>query len=104
VNLTLRAEATDNAEAFSSSAHDITDRARTLASATWSPNDWDSVGEAGSDQLTPDLSALIQEVVSRPGWSAGNSLAFIINGSGERTAEAHDGESSKAPLLRVTWQ
>lgn len=104
VNLAIRAQAADDAWQFSSADNDITDRARTLASVAWAPGEWDSVGEAGSDQETPDLSALIQEVVSRPGWNPGSSIAFIIDGSGERTAESHDGSVSKAPLLRVTWQ
>ncbi|MFT5142970.1 MAG: hypothetical protein ACI80V_001015 [Rhodothermales bacterium] len=61
-------------------------------------------GPAGSDQETPDLKALVQEIVNRSGWGSGNSMAFIITGSGERTAESYEGSSSKAPLLRVTWQ
>jgi hypothetical protein len=47
---------------------------------------------------------MVQEVVSRPGWQSGHALAFIISGSGQRTAESEDGSSSKAPLLHVEYR
>ena len=40
--------------------------------------------------------------VNRPGWF-GDDVVFIITGTGERTAESWDGDSSRAPLLRVEW-
>ncbi|MEJ2261757.1 MAG: hypothetical protein P8X83_08960 [Nitrosopumilaceae archaeon] len=62
---------------------------------------WNTVNEKHS---TPDISPLVQEVVDRPGWSIGNSMAFIITGDGERTAEAYDGESGAAPLLHIEYE
>ena len=61
---------------------------------------WNTTSEK---HQTPDISAVIQEVVSRGGWTSGNDLVLIISGSGERTAESYDGESSNAPLLRVEY-
>ncbi len=46
---------------------------------------------------------MIQEIVSRPGWSSGNSLAIIITGSGRRAAEAWNGDQAGAPLLHITY-
>ena len=44
--------------------------------------------EAGEDQQTPDLAAIVQEIINREGWQEGNAMAFIFNGSGTRTAES----------------
>jgi hypothetical protein len=59
---------------------------------------------SGPDQQTPDLSAVIQELVNRPGWSSGNALAIIITGTGKRTAEAFNGDADGAPLLHVRYR
>jgi hypothetical protein len=42
-------------------------------------------------------------VVDRSGWSANNSLVFMIEGSGTRTTESYDGEPTAAPLLHVEY-
>jgi len=81
----------------------ITDRPVTTASVPWSPVPWTTVGEAGLDQQTPDISAIIQEIVNLPGWASGNSLAVIISGTGERTAESFNGVASAAPKLHVEF-
>jgi hypothetical protein len=69
----------------------------------WPPVGWTTVNEVGVNQQTSNLSAIIQEIVSRPGWAGGNSLALIITGSGHRTARAYDGEAAGAPLLHVEY-
>ena len=101
-NLTIRAQAIDNAPAFTSTTKPST---RTLgaAAASWAPAAWTLVGEVGANQRTPDLSAVVQGVVSRPGWTAGNALAFVITGTGHRTARAYDGKPAGAPLLHVEY-
>ena len=68
----------------------------------WSPEDWGTVGEADRRQLSPDLSKLVQEVVDRPGWTAGNSVAFLISGKGLHIAGAVDG--GKPAVLHLQWQ
>jgi len=66
---------------------------------------WGSVGAAGTDQRTADLTSIVQEIVSRPGWNSGNAMAFIITGSDstKRVAEAYDGDAAGAPLLYVEY-
>jgi hypothetical protein len=70
----------------------------------WSPPDWTAVGAAGAAERTPDLAALLQEIVDRPGWAPGNALALLVTGTGTRTAESFDGLASAAPLLRVEYR
>ena len=100
-SLTLQAQAADIAATFAATALNVSSRPRTAASVSWSPAAWSLVGEAGLNQRTPDLSAVIQEVVSRPGWVSGNALAIIITGSGHRTARSYDGKALGAALLHV---
>ncbi len=99
----LRGEAVDNAATFSDADFDISSRPTTSAEASWDWPLWLTEHEEGPDQQTSDISAVIQELVDRPGWSPGNSLALIITGSGENTAEAFEGEADAAPLLHVEF-
>ena len=100
-HLTIYAQASDNAPAFKFAHHNITSRARTSASVSWSPSPWNEIGEKSQTQRTPNLSALIQEVVNRDGWHSNNAIAFIIKGSGERIASSKDG--GNAPTLHITY-
>jgi hypothetical protein len=102
-NLTLAAEATGDAATFLAVDGNISGRSTTVASAGWSPPPWLVAGEAGPAQRTRDLSAVIQEVVDRDDWSAGNDLAIIITGTGKRVAEAYEGSFQGAPLLHVEY-
>ena len=101
-NLTLRAQAADDAATFTNASGNVSTRPRTSASVSWSPPTWTSSG-AGASQRTPDLSAPIQEVVNRQGWASGHSIAVIITGTGHRTAWAWDGRPTSAPLLHVEY-
>ena len=69
----------------------------------WEPSAWNTKGEAGPLQRTPELAALIQQIISQPGWNSGNALALIITGTGERVAESFDGDSSGAPNLLIQF-
>jgi len=99
--LTIQGQAADNAPTFASSSTNVSGRVRTSASVSWSPAAWNTVGDAGADQRTPNLAPILQEIVNRPGWNAGNSLALLVSGTGHRTADAYDGSATAAPLLRV---
>jgi len=102
-SLILWGQAQDNPPTFSSSSGNISGRARTTASVGWTPPPWTQVGQAGVDQRTPNLAAIIQEITNRPGWESGNSLVLIITGTGHRTAVSYDGNAAAAPLLHLEW-
>ena len=102
-SLMIEGEDIENAPAFTSFAYDISSRLRTPANVSWSPVEWTAVGQAGTDQQTPDISSVIQEIVDRAGWSSGNSLAIIITGTGRRVAESYNGDQGGAPLLHVEY-
>ena len=101
-SLTIQGQAADNPTNFSGTSYNVSARARTTASVAWSPAAWTS-GAAGTVQRTPNLTPIIQEIVSRPGWRSGNALALIITGSGQRVARSYDGEQAAAPLLHLEY-
>jgi 3-phytase len=102
-SLTIQGQAADNAPTFVSATGDVSSRPRTTAAAAWSPPAWLTIGAAGPDQRTSDLSAVIQEIVNRAGWAPGNALVLVFTGAGKRVAEARDGDKLGAPLLHVEY-
>ncbi len=110
VNFTIRGEAADNAAPFTLSNGNLSARATTQASVGWSPPDWGIVGERGTKQRTPDLKAILQEIVNRNGFDENSAVAFVISGSGtnKRVAESYEGAQGHgspefAPELCVTF-
>ena len=102
-DLIVKGEANDNAVTFTPSAGNISSRIMTTSQVSWNPAPWATVGEAELIQRTPSIASVIQEIVSLPGWSIGNSLVIIVTGTGERTAESYDGKANAAPLLHVEY-
>ncbi len=103
-SLTLEGEAADNAITFVNNINgNVSTRPRTNASVPWSPVAWATVGEAGINQRTPDLTAIVQEIVNQNNWTSNNSLAIIVTGSGKREADAFEANASAAPVLHVEF-
>jgi hypothetical protein len=72
-------------------------------SVGWQPEPWLTVGASGPDQTTPDLTSLIAPLVEGPGWANGNALAFVITGTGTRTAESYEGSPASAAVLEIEY-
>jgi hypothetical protein len=103
-SLSLRAQAADSAPIFTTNANNLSTRPLTAASVPWSPAAWNSIDERGTSQRTPDLSALVSEVIARPGWASGNALAFLITGTGHRTADSADDLGGFPATLTVNYR
>ena len=99
--LTIRGQLAADAATFSATNLNISSRPRTSAFVSWSPPGWPTLQVAGPDQRTPNLAAVLQEIVGQGGWSQGHAIALIITGTGKRTAEAVDGTA--APILHVEF-
>ncbi len=100
-DLVFHGQASDDAATFDSADNDISARPQTSASVAWNNvAPWSTVH---ATYQSPDLAPIIQEIVNRPGWSSGNSLAILIDGSGKRTAESYNGEPDMAPRLLVEF-
>ncbi|MEX0938706.1 MAG: PQQ-binding-like beta-propeller repeat protein [Pirellulales bacterium] len=103
-NLMIYAEASDDAQPFASRDKDVSSRARTQARVAWEVPRWRRGGDAGEAQRTPDLAPLIHEVISRPGWKPGGSIAFIFTGRGKRVAVAHGKPGAARLVVEPDWE
>lgn len=102
ISLTIRGEASDNAVAFVNLDDNISSRMQTAASVSWSGiMDWLIEDET---HATPNLSTIIQEIVDRPGWTAGNALAILIGGTGQRIAKSFDYSTPTPTILSFSYQ
>jgi hypothetical protein len=71
---------------------------------SWVPVAWNVVGERGAGQQTPNLAAVLQAIVDRPGWASGQAVVLIVTGSGKRVAGAYDVGANAAPVLHVGYR
>jgi|GEM_PF-672972 len=102
-DITIHGESIANALGFNGTDYNISSRVKTSESIAWEPEIWDTIGAAGEEQRTPDLSIILQEIISETGWNSGNAMAFIFTGAGTRVAEAYDGDQAGAPLLYLEY-
>jgi len=99
--LMISAQDTGHAERFSSDKHDLSSRPKISRELDWSPGKWKRNGSATEHERTVDLAPLVQAVINRNDWNPGNSIAFFISGTGQRTAIAFQGHGESAPQLIV---
>ncbi len=103
-SVVIQAEDADSSATFTSSQFNISSRTNTTASVNWNNIPaWGTVAAATMDQLTPDVSSLVSTIMNRLGWNQGNPITFLITGTGERTAEAHNGTGAQAAELIVHY-
>ena len=82
-NLSIWGEKRSNTSIFSNSDDDISSRPKTDAEITWNAvPTWGTIDEEGVAQQTPDLTAILQEIIDQPAWLSGNAMVFIFEGSG----------------------
>jgi hypothetical protein len=100
-NVTIGAELTPAATPFTTAVHDLSNRLSGLGGEV----DWLNVPAwaAGSAQQTPDISAVLQELVNQGGWTSSSPINILIVGGGARAARSFDGTPSRAPALVLTY-
>lgn len=108
VTVNITGDASDNAVGLSDNGdYGISSRTATTANVDWAIASW--VGqkdEASENQRTPDISAVITEIISRDGWVSGNNLAFVFTGvsrSDGAWREAESGTASGGPILHLVY-
>jgi len=102
----IEGEDTDNAATFVDRA-DWDARVHTTASVAWHGiTGWSD----GTWYDSPDIKAVIQEIINRPGWSSGNALVLFWMDDGSVHGEDnfaiaynYDDDPADAPKLEVTW-
>jgi len=102
-DLVIRGDASSPASAFTNSTANVSSRTLTSSWVNWSPPAWLSVGSRGAAQQTPDISAVLQEIVDGNGWEHGQAVVLVITGTGKRVAESFEGNSDKAATLHIDF-
>jgi hypothetical protein len=74
-------EATADSPQFVSVRHDLSRRPRTRAAVVDTPGPWPPLAYTSS----PELAAIVQEIVDQPGWESGNGLTLFVDDHGSRT-------------------
>jgi hypothetical protein len=105
LTVNIKGESIDNAATFSKGQYNISSRATTAASVKWTPANWGVPNEAGAAQRTPNLFAVVQEIVNRAGWQPNNALSFIISDASNATRKriAHSFESGAPASLSIRY-
>ena len=115
-NYGILGELSLDAAQFTGVNGNISSRPSTSAVVPWInvPSWTGNIGQAGPDQRTPDISAIVQEIIDQPGWAAGNAMSFgivPIDAAGNidptslanRTAESFDPGHTLGPRLQVDF-
>ncbi|MDX2247606.1 MAG: hypothetical protein SF052_12555, partial [Bacteroidia bacterium] len=103
-SLNIRGQDSDNAVTFPTVKFSASTRPKTTAAVPWNPVAWNIVGEKGPNQQTPDISAVVQEIVDRPGWTTSSALVIFLDGTGVRTATAYEASPANSPKIFVEYQ
>ncbi len=92
----------DSPPTFNSTVNNITDRTLSGDYIEWNPIP--EFQDPGDKYRSPDLSALVQKIVGRPGWMPGNSMVFVLEGlEDNRNAASYDYHPDWAPLLHIEY-
>ncbi len=76
---------------------------------TQSSQGWQIPGTANTWQQSPDISAIVQEIVGLTGWVSGNRLGVVIKEAGtssdyELRPESYEGNAARAAELFIEWE
>lgn len=99
-DVTLWGQAIDDAPAFTTAANNISGRTATAETVVWTATD---IGTGVKN--SPELAAIIQEIVNRPGWAAGNDIVLVLKGNSVSPFrfDAYDGGAGVYATLYVVY-
>ena len=76
-------------DSIQAAKYSISDKAHTTASLDWIPDPWIVQYDAKPEERTPYLNTIINEIVAKEGWVAGNNLMFVLTGSVDENKIRH---------------
>lgn len=111
VEYIIYGEAVGNSEPFEDRLNNITNRSLTSSNIVWNIPGWNR-DDKGPEQLTVDISSIIQEIIDRDDWVPANSITIIMlasgvsleatTRSGGREAKTFNDDAAPELLLRYT--
>jgi hypothetical protein len=100
-SLTIWGEASINPVTYSAS-NLISTRKLTTASVAWNPEPWGEIDYQAYFRTTSDITPIMNELIGM-GWKSNKPVAFVIKGSGTRTAQSTNSGSYMGPVLYVIY-
>lgn len=110
--MTIYGENVGSAAGFTNDAYNLTTRSLTTEKVVWEIPEWVNKQDRGLAQQTPSLIDIVQEILNRADWAAGNNMVFILkpsgstidetSSSGGREAEAGPGDD--AAFLTIVYE
>ena len=82
----IRAQKSTTPPTFAATANNLSTRPLTDAAIEWNMPAFGYNAQTDAER-TPDLSALVREVVAQPGWSSGAPIAFLFSSTGAYGAQ-----------------
>jgi hypothetical protein len=102
VKLLIQGELSPDAATIPGNSRSISSRVRTAAAVEWNPPDWPAIATTGPDQATPNLAAIVKEIVAQPDWRKNNAMVFIIDEADVATPSPNKRVAATAPAIRIT--
>jgi hypothetical protein len=107
LTLTFRVQNSVNPPFFSNIVRNISNRSTLDASVSWTPPAWFGQ-DSGLAQISPNLTPLVQALVSNSSWSNTTSaIAFIISSNdtlNRRDAQSFERNPEAAPQLVIVYE
>lgn len=116
VDIMIALEDAANAAAITSASNNLGSRNYTDSIIWTSVAGWNNVNDAGAAQRTPNISALVQKIINKNGWVAGNAIlvgmvdpavlgitGFAGNGANKRVARSKDNSANLPAQLVVSY-
>jgi len=105
VNLIIEGQLAVNPPVFAGTAKDLSGRGPwTTAQVKWAVENWTTVGQKSK---TPDVTAILQELMAQDGWASGNAVVLAFRddkasaSTGLRCADAFEDSATTCPILHV---
>ncbi len=115
VDVVIAFEETDNAAVITATTNDLAYRTYTDSIIWNNLPGWNTIGDKTAAQRTPNVAALLQQIVDRQGWTSGNALLMAMvdpavlsipgysGNASKRVAQTYDLSPTNAPSLVVTY-
>lgn len=108
LNMEITGELSPSSSYFTGATNELSSRPRTTASKLW--NITGNSPPVNETLDTPNVSAVIQELVNQTGWTTNSNVTLFFQRpsgdttTGVRSFYSHDSSSSQAPRLTVVYE
>ena len=78
-----------NVDSIKEVNYDISSKEPTTATVDWDPDPWIVQYDVKPEQRTPYLNTIVDEIVGKEGWAAGNNMMFVLTGDVDENLIRH---------------